>query len=409
MWGLWTEPRRALAFVLVVDALAVLTVVLAVGVPVTSSDAVQFIVLALGAIVHLEAARGIERLRELAAEGVPYINLKAMWTFAAVLLLPPLLVAALVAVTYMHCWLRVTRRTPLYRKIYSAATILLAAAVARFVLDVLPPAQSLGLTEGPLGLLSMLAAAVAFWAVNHGLVVAAILLSRPDTSFRTALGDPVEQLVLAGSIGLGMATASLLNRESWLVVVLMVSVLALHRAVLVPQFQQAARHDPKTGLANAVFWHEMAGKELARSQRTGTPLGILMIDIDYFKALNDQHGHLAGDDVLKAVARALQQEKRPYDLAGRFGGEEFVLLLPGVTAQNIRAVAERIRKRISALAVPVQSRESACAELGGVTVSVGAAVSPADGTQLDQLLLAADTALFAAKEAGRNKVRVAHR
>ncbi len=406
-WGLWSQTRPVVAFVLLVDSLAVLLVVLAVQTTADAEDSVRFAVLVVGALLHLEAARGIERLREVAAEGVPYVNLKAMWNFAAILLLPPVLAVALVVVTYTHCWLRVTRRTAIYRKVFSAATIVLAGATALAVLAAVDPPRLLGLPEGPLGLFAMLVAATAFWLVNHGLVVGAILLSRPGTRIRTAIGDPSDQLVLAGSIGLGVAVASLMARGSWLVVVLLVSVLALHRAVLVPQFRNASRHDPKTGLANAVFWHEMAGKELARSQRTGAPLGILMIDIDRFKALNDQYGHLAGDEVLKAVSRALQQEMRPYDLAGRFGGEEFVLLLPGVGIGEVGYVAERLRDRISGLAVPVVGLDGEPAQLDGVSVSVGAAVSPADAGELDRLLLAADSALLDAKEAGRNQVRLA--
>lgn len=406
-WGLWSQSSPVVAFVLLVDALAVLLAVLAVTTPADGQDTARFALLAAGAVLHLEAARGIERLREVAAEGVAYINLKAMWNFAAILLLPPILAVALVALTYTHCWLRVTRRTAVYRKVFSAATIVLAGAAALAVLAVIDPPLQLGLPEGPLGLFAMLAAATAFWLVNHGLVVGAIVLSRPGTRVRTAIGDPSDQLVLAGSIGLGVAIASLMTRGSWLVVVLLVSVLALHRAVLVPQFRNASRHDPKTGLANAVFWHEMAGKELARSQRTGAPLGILMIDIDHFKALNDRHGHLAGDEVLKAVSRGLQQELRPYDLAGRFGGEEFVLLLPGVGIGEVGYVAERIRDRISGLAVPVVGLDGQPARLGGISVSVGAAVSATDAGELDRLLLAADTALLDAKDAGRNQVRLA--
>jgi diguanylate cyclase (GGDEF)-like protein len=406
-WALWSQSGRVVAFVLIVDALAVLLAVVAVQATAEVEGTGRFAVLAVGAMLHLEAARGIERLREVAAEGVAYVNLKAMWNFAAVLLLPPVLAVALVILTYTHCWLRVTRRTAVYRKVFSAATIVLAGAAALAVLAAIDPPRLLGLPEGPLGLFAMLAAASVFWLVNHGLVVGAILLSQPGARIRTALGDPSDQLVLAGSIGLGVAIASLMSRGSWLVVVLLVSVLALHRAVLVPQFRNASRHDPKTGLANAVFWHEMAGKELTRSTRTGTPLGILMIDIDHFKALNDRHGHLAGDEVLKAVSRALEREMRPYDLAGRFGGEEFVLLLPGVGLGEVGYVAERIRDRISGLAVPVVGLDGEPAQLGSISVSVGAAVSPADAVELDRLLLAADTALLDAKEAGRNQVRLA--
>ena len=104
-------------------------------------------------------------------------------------------------------------------------------------------------------------------------------------------------------------------------------VLVLHRAVLVHQLAEAARTDLKTGLLNAAAWHTQAERALSRNRRDDSPRGVLVLDLDHFKRVNDTYGHLAGDNVLVAVADALRGEVRDRDLVGRFGGEEFVVLL----------------------------------------------------------------------------------
>jgi diguanylate cyclase (GGDEF)-like protein len=142
---------------------------------------------------------------------------------------------------------------------------------------------------------------------------------------------------------------------------------------------------------------------------------VLILDLDRFKAVNDDHGHLAGDAVLGAVASALRAEVREHDLVGRFGGEEFVVLLPALGREHgrdggeeLRLVAERIRRRISALSVVV-STPTGMLTIAGLSVSVGGAAYPEHGLGLDGVLEAADGALYAAKRDGRNVVRIAER
>ncbi|OLT08804.1 hypothetical protein BJF90_11630 [Pseudonocardia sp. CNS-004] len=134
---------------------------------------------------------------------------------------------------------------------------------------------------------------------------------------------------------------------------------------------------------------------------------MLVLDLDRFKAVNDTHGHLAGDRVLAAVAGALRAEVRDRDLVGRFGGEEFVVLLAGpvAAAVELEAVAERIRSRVAGLRVEIPTPDGPLS-VAGLTVSIGVAVAPAEGADLRTLLQIADTALYAAKRAGRNIVRV---
>jgi diguanylate cyclase (GGDEF)-like protein/PAS domain S-box-containing protein len=171
------------------------------------------------------------------------------------------------------------------------------------------------------------------------------------------------------------------------------------------QLAELASRDGLTSLANRRQFDEQLQKERTRAARTGSPLALLMIDVDHFKAFNDTYGHPAGDACLQEVARALMAEAaRPCDLVARYGGEEFAVLLPDTDLDGCRVVADRVRLAIEALAVP----HSASATAPHVTVSIGGAII--DGldteTQPEALVEAADRALYAAKAAGRNRARI---
>jgi two-component system cell cycle response regulator len=158
-----------------------------------------------------------------------------------------------------------------------------------------------------------------------------------------------------------------------------------------------ATHDAQTGLLNHGAILELLHKEVLRSQREGTPLGVIMLDLDHFKLVNDQYGHLVGDTVLREVSRRLQQSIRPYDSVGRYGGEEFVVVAPGCNLENAKSLAERLRASVSSEPI----RDSAVSI--SVTASLG--VSSALGAGgLDQVLRATDEALYTAKLEGRNRV-----
>jgi diguanylate cyclase (GGDEF)-like protein len=367
-----------------------------------SGDWIRLGVLAVGSAIHLEAARDIERLRKVGAEGIPYVNLKGMWTFAGILLLPPPLAVLLIATTYLHSWLRV-RRVPPYRSVFTASTLVLAGGAGALVLAAIRPGVYPGYPSGPVGLVAVVGAGLAYWFVNYALVAGAIMLSNPDSPGRNAVGRLSDQLIVAGSLGLGVATAALLLSEPWAVAVLLLTILGLHRALLVDQFQTAARTDPKTGLANAVFWHEIARREFEAAERTNSPLGVLYLDLDHFKAVNDTYGHLAGDQALLAVAEELRHEIRGNDLVGRLGGEEFAILLPQTSAADTALAAERIRRRIASLSVTISTNDGSVV-CDTLTCSIGAATYPASGAGLDELQMAADLAMYQAKDAGRNQV-----
>ena len=164
------------------------------------------------------------------------------------------------------------------------------------------------------------------------------------------------------------------------------------------------RTDTKTGLLNASAWEREAMDEVNRSVRTGSPVALALVDIDHFKEVNDAYGRLVGDKALRAVADALRSQLRPYDLAGRFGGEEFAILLPRACEADALDVAEHLRAHIAAMSIPVGDDAGwPCVRL---TISVGVAVLDGASRELTDLLAAAETALYHAKVTGRNKTHV---
>lgn len=171
----------------------------------------------------------------------------------------------------------------------------------------------------------------------------------------------------------------------------------------VEQQAQEATHDPLTGAANRRALNAELDRTLARAARTGQPVALLMVDIDWFKRVNDAWGHQAGDAVLAELVRRLQGRLRHYDLLARFGGEEFVALLPDTALEGARAVAEDLRRTVAATPFAVLGHEIT------VTVSVGVAdLRPeVEAGAADLLLGASDRALYRAKQNGRNRVEVA--
>jgi diguanylate cyclase (GGDEF)-like protein len=408
-WKLWRERKVVIAYVLTVDIVAIVVAAgMIAAIPVRSDDLLRFGLLVGGAVIHGETVRRIESLREQAAGNGLRTNLTSLWIFAAALAVPLPLVFALTMVVNLHSWYRGSA-SRLYRKLFSAATMVLAPTAAVAVLQLLQPTGYPIVPHGPPGLVVLLGAGTAYWLVNYVLVIGAVIMSDPLQPARQALGNPSDQVVVAASLGLGVAFAVMLTFDPWLIAVLMLTVFALHRALLLPHFQQVARTDSKTGLLTVGFWREAAGRELERARRLADPLGVLMLDLDHFKSFNDRMGHLVGDQLLRAVADELRSQTRPYDLVGRFGGEEFVILLPGVGTEQIEHIADRIRDRISRLRVLVDSPHDRPVTVDGISVSIGAAVRPNDGDEIDHLLLAADGALLAAKAAGRDRVRLATR
>ena len=159
-----------------------------------------------------------------------------------------------------------------------------------------------------------------------------------------------------------------------------------------------AATDPLTGLYNRRHFMARSRAEASKAARTDEPMAVLALDIDHFKQINDRYGHAAGDVMLKGVAQNVSAQLRPTDLIGRWGGEEFMVLLPATGTAQARAIAERIRLAVEALRVTHGGTPI------GVTLSIGIAEYPTDGSGLDTVFNRADERLYGAKHAGRNRV-----
>ena len=392
-----------LIFILLVELAAVaLTAYLAAVSGVVAGDLVT-----LGVIIGLgvgmgEATRHVERVRRRFTD-TPHVNLTSVWTFSAALVLPPGLTPIVIVALYVHLfwrsWYRVRSVHP-YRLVFTATTVTLAAHVAWSIRHTLAPADVAD-WRTPGAVLAIAVALVAYSVTNSGLVAGAITLHDREWDTRRALGTAKESALEYGTLGLGAITALLLSFSPAWALMIVPALLVLHRSVLMRQLEEAASTDQKTGLTNATAWTNLATAEIQRAARDGTKVGVLMVDLDHFKQVNDAYGHLVGDRVLQAVADVLSASARRYDVVGRWGGEEFVVLCPEVTEETLRAIAERIRIRVRELRVQVDETV-----VEGLTVSIGIALYPEFGPELQDVLLAADDALFVAKDSGRNQVQM---
>ena len=168
---------------------------------------------------------------------------------------------------------------------------------------------------------------------------------------------------------------------------------------LVKKLNRQANTDELTGIFNRRYLIQLGIQELNRARRDGTPFGIIMMDLDFFKHINDSHGHQAGDEVLHSTAQCFQSGLRDGDILGRYGGEEFVALLPSADLPAVIQIAERLRQQIENLVIPFGEQK--------ITVTASFGVHAYCGnrdTSLDELLSIADQALYQAKNSGRNRV-----
>jgi diguanylate cyclase (GGDEF)-like protein len=177
--------------------------------------------------------------------------------------------------------------------------------------------------------------------------------------------------------------------------------LAINNAMAHDRLERLAAVDPLTDAYNRRFGLARLSEEFSRAVRAENPLGVLMLDLDHFKAINDTYGHLVGDRVLRAVARTCRRVIREGDVLIRYGGEEFLVLLPGAGAEDLAEVGERIRRAIGETTVPEGEQMIA------VTVSIGAATYGDAVDSPETLIAKVDAALYEAKESGRDRILIA--
>ena len=237
-------------------------------------------------------------------------------------------------------------------------------------------------------------------AVNHVLMAPMLHLARGHSIRESGLfsfPSLSTDLVLA-MLGVAMAFFWVIN--PWLIPFAVAPLLLIHRSLSVPQLQEEARVDAKTGLFNARHFAVALNEELVRAERFERPLSLVMADLDLLRDINNTYGHLAGDAVLQGIAEVFRAQLRHYDVPARFGGEEFAILLPETPPEQAFEIAERIRRAVAASSFDVETSS----EPIRATISIGVAGFPRDGADANELIHQADLAVYRAKLQGRNRV-----
>ena len=400
-WPLWSLPRWLLTVVLAVIAADLAAIGIAASLTPITGHALALFGLLLGCTVL-----AVELTRRAGEQGGNIRDVQGIWELPVAILLPPLYALAIpIARIALTQW-RV-RRAPLYRRVFSSAVVGLsygaASAIFHGLSGLIP--QNAGLSHAVVWTLLVGVSVLVKLTLNKTMIMTAVKGTVPSTSIRVeifsreAIYNDTAEICIGVLVTYGVAGNPLLALAALPVVTL------LQRSLRHVQLVNDSRADSKTGLLNAATWEREATAEVGRAVRTRTPLAVAILDIDRFKVINDTYGHLVGDQVLKEIARTLDSLLRDYDRAGRFGGEEFSLLLPQTRAVDAFRIAERVRANIAGLPIIVPGATGG--ERVHVTVSIGVAALDSGGKrEYAELMAAADAALYRAKSGGRDQVQM---
>lgn len=401
MWKIGEPLRSYLVAVLLLSAIAI---------GLTAADTrwqarqvlIYVALLGCGAIA-IEATRTVKE-----PQGRTVRDLQSIWYLAIAVVLAP--VFAFVAPIPLTAYkLFRTKPAVLYRRIFSNATISLAYGCASLLFHAIPSTvagdspgtQSHALTWTAI----VVACGVLGWLINHGLLLVAIRLSDPTATVRELIGS--RESITSDSIELSLAVsvALVVAINPWLMALALPSVVMQRRYLMRVHLFTHSRIDAQTGLLNAATWQREATAELLRALRSGAPLALAMVDIDHFADVDERAGYLVRDQLLRDIAGMLKEQLPQPDLIGRFGGEEFAVLLPQTSQEEARRLSERLRDHIAAESIAIESGDQA-GFVFRLTVSIGVAVMNESRRALGELIGAADSALGVAKQTGWNKVYV---
>ena len=317
------------------------------------------------------------------------------FSVAAALVLPPQLVVVVCVAQHIPEWLR--QRYPWFIQTFNIANYVLSglaawsvrAAFAHDGVDVTAAAS----TDA---VLAASVAALMFVLVNHALLARMLRLARGHDLSASGLftADFLIQDSIVAAVGVGFAFVLL---HSWaLAVVVALPLVLIQRALALPTLREQALTDHKTRLLNSRGIDQPARREFARARRLGEPLSVLLCDVDDLRGINSRHGHLEGDAALTVVSAAFKAELRAYDLCARFGGDEFLVVLPQTDEEGAVVVAERIQAWLADNPLPTSEGKLA------VGISIGVGTMEEDEPELGTMLARADAAMYEAKRAGRS-------
>jgi diguanylate cyclase (GGDEF)-like protein len=315
------------------------------------------------------------------------------FSLAAALLLPPQLVVVVCVAQHLPEWLR--QHYPWFVQSFNIANVVVSGLAAwsvraAFAHDGIHMTASATTSS----VLVTGAAGVTFVLVNHALLARMLRLARGHDVSASGLFS-LDGLIADGvvaSVGIGIAFMLL---HSWaLVVVIALPLVLIQRVLALPTLREQAFTDHKTGLLNSRGIDQPARNEFARARRAGRPLAVLLCDVDDLREINNTFGHLEGDAALANVAAAFRSELREYDLCARFGGDEFLVVLPDTSGEEAVVVAKRIQAWLAEH--PLPTREGKLA----VRVSIGTACLGEAEAQIGEVIARADAAMYVEKRAG---------
>jgi diguanylate cyclase (GGDEF)-like protein len=403
-WQIWTLPPSLRAYVLGVIVLAVCaTGIAAVRTHARGSDLLLGLALLTCGVVAIESTRNVKE-----AHGEVVRDLLSVWLLAIAVALPPVF-AFLAPVPLTSYKLLRLRGLVVYRRVFSAATNCLAYGSASVLFHAIPQswAGSIPRSGGHALTWTVCVAGCGLmgWFINHGLLVIAIKLSDPGARVRDLIGsrESITSDLLELSLAVSLTLVVRINPV--LMALALPSVVLCKRSIMRAQLVSQARIDPKTGLLNAGTWQREAEAEFFRALRAKTPLALAMVDIDHFTDVNDIAGHLVRDQLIRDIATMLKDQLPGHDLIGRFGSEEFAILLPQTGRDEALRISERLRDHIAGEPIAIESGTQA-GFVFRLTVSIGVAVLNESRHALNELIGAADSALGQAKSTGWSKVYV---
>jgi diguanylate cyclase (GGDEF)-like protein len=403
-WPVWALRAPLRGYLIGVTALAV-----AVAVPVAvrttwrPADAAVFGGLIACGLVAIESTRRVTEVH-----GTVSRDLQTVWYLAIAIALPPAyaLLAPIPLAAY-RLW-RV-RRGLVYRRVFSNATISLAYGGASVAFHAVPARWAGAVPGAGSHVLTWVVAAAGCgalaWVINNGLLLGAITLADPGARLRDLFGnrEAITSDLIELSLAVSLALVVAINPV--LMALALPSVLLYRRYVLTAQLVGQARIDAKTGLLNAGTWRQEADVELTRALRTRASLVLVIVHVDHLESVQDTAGRPAADQVLRAIAGTLTDNLRGYDLVGRFGGEEFAVLLPHTDTGEARWITERLRDNIAGQPIAIEDGARS-GFIFRLTVSIGIAALDQSRRGLAELIGAACAAVTEAKTLGRNRVCV---
>jgi len=430
-WALWKNPSALVVWLLAVDVVVgtwgVVTSAFAV---IRVEDLLHFAPLAAFALTHVVATREPEERRRDAARGGEHVDQTSIWLFTAAIVSPAPLVLALLVALRLDRY-RYARKGP-HRFVFTtaaiAASVLGAYTVARWTplhawITGLRPLPATAIEQVTAA--AAMAAAIAVYFLAQAVIVgvARALVISGRKSLQDLVGDVRTNLFILVTLFMAAMASALVSVSVALAVIMVV--VAVHSTRTQQRVQQLSSDleqrttdaftDRLTGLHNRHGFEPLVALALTTDQALGNDTALLFIDIDWFKRVNEEFGHLGGDEVLAAVARRIRASVRDKDLVGRFGGEEFIVALPATGRDDAIALAERIRMDVARLTIEVRKPAGGQTHTinpdgvagQGRTVSIGVALAPAHGSTLEVLADHGSHAVLRAKELGRNRVVVA--